>query len=66
MKKMITTKDLGALNELLTFENWMALKLKYHSESLTSKELQKEFKEMAKIHVTQHRNLLKYLKANAE
>jgi hypothetical protein len=66
MKKMITTKDLGAINELLTFENWMALKLIYHSDLLTNKELKKEFKEMAKSHISHHKNLLKYLKANAE
>lgn len=66
MKKMVSTKDLGALNELLTFENWMTLKLLYHSEFLTNKELKKDFEEMAKVHASQHKNLLKYLKANAE
>ena len=61
MSKQVTTKDLMALNELMTFENWMALKLLNYSKETTSTNLKNEFKKMAKIHAMNHKNLLNYL-----
>ncbi len=66
MKKEITTKDLLALNELMTFENWMATKMKNYEEMASEKQLQKMFGEMAQIHLENHSKLLDYLKTNTE
>jgi len=65
MKKEITTKDLMALNELMTFENWMAVKMKLYSEQATEKTLKTMFKNMASKHLENHCKLLNYLKTNA-
>lgn len=62
---MITTKDLGALNELMTFENWMALKLQGYSKEISNGELKKQFSDMAGIHIEQHAELLNYLKTES-
>jgi hypothetical protein len=58
---MITTKDLMALNELMTFENWFAVKLVTHSKALTGNPLKKQFVDMAKAHADQHKALLNFL-----
>lgn len=63
---MITTKDLGSLNELMTFENWMALKLYEYSKQLSNSELKSQFSSMAKVHASQHEALLNYLKKEYE
>lgn len=65
MKKEITTKDLMALNEMMTFENWIATKMKFLSEQSTSKAHKTMFLDMAKAHYNHHEKLLEYLKANA-
>ena len=65
MNKEITTKDLMALNELMTFENWMSTKMKLYSELATEKSLKTMFKDMAKKHLENHTKLLDYLKSNA-
>jgi len=65
MKKEITTKDLSALNELMTYENWIASKMQLYSEITTSNKLKKEYKDMANKHAILHKNLLNYLNSNA-
>lgn len=65
MKNMITTKDLGALNELMTFENWMTIKLVDFSKTVSNSELKSFCSEMAKEHAANHEALLTYLKTNA-
>lgn len=64
MKKEITTKDLMSLNELMTFENWMAIKMKACSETcvIGQKDI---FLEFADLHAENHQKLLKYLERNA-
>ena len=66
MKKEITTKDIMALNELMTFENWMATKMNMFYENATEKALKTMFKEMAIKHLESHDKLLNYLKTNAK
>lgn len=63
MKKEITTKDLMALNELMTFENWIAVKLKACSETCASGQ-KNMFLEFADLHAENHKKLLKYLEKN--
>ena len=65
MKKEITTKDLMALNEMMTFENWMATKMKFCSQAAAEKPLKTMFADMAQKHLENHSKLLAYLKANA-
>ena len=65
MKKEITTKDLLALNEMMTFENWMATKMKFCSQAVSEKPLKTMFADMAQKHAENHGKLLAYLKANA-
>ena len=65
MKKMLTTKDLMALNELMTFENWMATKMKFCEQAVNEKTLKAMFKEMANKHLENHSKLLAYLSLNA-
>ncbi len=62
---MITTKDLGALNELMTFENWMAIKLIEYSKMISNDTLKDSFAQMAEVHVAHHQALLEYLEAKA-
>lgn len=64
MKKEITTKDLMALNELMTFENWMATKMKFLSEMTEDRSLKNMFGNMASMHFENHKKLLKYLENN--
>lgn len=66
MKKEITTKDLMALNELMTFENWMATKMKFCQETVTDRTLKNMFGNMANMHLENHKKLLKYLETNME
>ena len=66
MKKEITTKDLMALNELMTFENWMATKMKFCAETVREKPLKTVFKDMANKHLENHGKLLAYLQANGQ
>ena len=65
MKKEITTKDLMALNEMMTFENWLATKMKFCSQAVSEKPLKTMFADMAQKHLENHGKLLAYLKANA-
>ncbi len=65
MKKEITTKDLMALNELMTFENWIATKMQFCAESVTTKSLKTMFTEMAQSHCNNHKKLLEYLQNNS-
>ena len=65
MKNTITTKDLMALNELMTFENWMAVKMKQYSLLATEKSLKTMFKSMATAHCENHRKLLNFLTTNS-
>jgi hypothetical protein len=65
MDKKITTKDLMALNELMTFENWIACKMLNYSKLVSSSKLKKEFEMMAQTHAVHHKNLLNYLKTNS-
>lgn len=66
MKKEITTKDLMALNELMTFENWMAIKMKGCHDCSDDRTLKTMFKDMAKKHSEHHAKLLNYLRTNME
>lgn len=66
MKKDITTKDLMALNELMTFENWIAVKLKQYSGLSIEKNTANLFATMAQAHYDNHNKLLSYLKSNAQ
>lgn len=66
MKKEITTKDLMALNELMTFENWLAVKLKNYSLMAVEKSTANLFKTMAQVHYSNHEKLLSYLESNAQ
>lgn len=66
MKKEITTKDLMALNELMTFENWIATKMKFCSENVIDRTLKNVFKDMAGKHLENHKKLLKYLQTASE
>lgn len=66
MKKQITTKDLQSLNELMTFENWIALKLSNFSKQISNTELKTHFSKMAKMHSMHHKNLLNYLSTNVD
>ena len=63
---MITTKDLMSLNEMMTYENWMATKMKFCEQAVSEKPLKTMFKSMADEHKANHAKLLNYLKANAE
>ena len=65
MKNEITTKDLLALNELMTFENWIAVKMLNISDEISSDKLGNQFREMAKIHATHHKNILDYVTSNS-
>jgi len=66
MKKEITTKDLQSLNELMTFENWIAVKLINFSKQISNAELKEQFSKMAEMHITHHKNLLNYLSTNVQ
>lgn len=66
MKKEITTKDLMALNELMTFENWMSIKMQFCSENVENNSLKKLFANMACAHCQNHAKLLKYLETNSQ
>lgn len=66
MKKEITTKDIMALNELMTFENWIATKMNMYYEQATDRSLKNMFKEMAVKHLESHTKLLNYLENNAK
>ena len=61
---MLTTKDLMALNELMTFENWIAIKMKQYSTLSTDKTIKSMFKTMATTHSANHLKLLNCLKTN--
>ena len=65
MKNQLTTKDLMALNELMTFENWIATKMKQYEVQSTDKNLKSMFKLMANAHLQNHNKLLSCLKTNA-
>ncbi|MDD3397262.1 MAG: hypothetical protein PHR96_01815 [Clostridia bacterium] len=65
MKNEITTKDLLALNELMTFENWIAVKMLNISDEISSDRLGNQFREMAKIHAMHHKNILDYVTSNS-
>lgn len=64
MKNRITTKDLGSLNELMTFESWMALKLASYAETIEDEKFASQFRSMSKVHKDHHKGLLDYLKSN--
>ena len=64
MKKEITTKDLMALNEMMTFENWMATKMKLCCQMTNDRSLKNMFCDMANVHLENHKKLLKYLETN--
>lgn len=64
MKKEITTKDLLALNELMTFENWIAVKMLDFSDQVSNDKLKSHFREMAKVHALHHKNILDYVSSN--
>lgn len=66
MEKEFTTKDLMALNELLTFENWMAVKMKACAECVKAATLKTMFSEMAQKHLDNHSKLLNQLEKNGE
>ena len=65
MQKELTTKDLMALNELMTFENWMSGKMKLFSQTASEQNLKTMFKSMATKHMENHKKLLEFLKANS-
>ncbi len=65
MEKELTTKDLMALNELMTFENWMATKMVVCAENSKEKPLITMYKTMAQKHLENHTKLLDYLTKNA-
>jgi len=61
MSEQITTKDLQSLNELMTFENWLAIKMKYFSEMMECEKLKTTFVKMAGTHLEHHKALLNFL-----
>ncbi len=61
MVKDLTTKDLMALNEMMTFENWMSTKMKACSDATTDKTQKTMFLDMAKKHYENHNKLLTLL-----
>lgn len=65
MKDIITTKDLMALNEMMTFENWIALKMNFCSSAVSDKALTTMFKNMSKEHFENHNKLLNYLQSKS-
>lgn len=66
LKHPITTKDLGALNELIIFEQWAATKYKFLQELTNDSDCQKLFKKLCKEHEIRRDSMLKYLKSNAK
>lgn len=66
MKKEITTKDIMALNELMTFENWIATKMNMFYENETDRSLKSMYKDFALKHLESHTKLLNYLTTNAK
>lgn len=66
MKKDITTKDLQSINELMTFENWITIKMLHYSKQISNEKLKNHFCKMAKTHASHHKNLLDYLCSNSD
>ena len=64
--EQLTTKDLMALNELMTFENWIATKMQACAGCGDESSVKKMFCEMAKSHFDSHSKLLAYLTKNTE
>lgn len=62
MEQEFTTKDLMALNEIMTFENWMAVKMKACAGCVKDASVKKMFCEMANMHYENHNKLLCFLK----
>ncbi len=62
METELTTKDLMALNELMTFENWMSVKMKACSTCVNDKQIKTMFENMADKHYENHSKLLETLK----
>lgn len=64
MELEITTKDLMAMNELMTFENWIAIKMRACADCVSDDSLKTMFKDMAKKHYENHKKLHSYLEQN--
>lgn len=62
----ITTKDLMTLNELMTFENWISIKMRACADCVSDNSLKSMFKDMAKKHYENHVKLHNYLEQNSE
>ena len=66
MKNPITTKDLGALSELMLFEKWAAVKFEMFESWVEDAELKKMFKSIYQKHQSRAQALLDYLIQNKE
>lgn len=64
MKNKLTTKDLGALNELILFEQWAATKFRHWYDMLEDENLKELFAEICISHNKRHDKLMEYLESN--
>ena len=66
MKNPITTKDLGALNELMIFEQWISTKFRMLYDHTDDEVLQDMFQNLCLDHAQRREMLFKYLQDNAK
>ena len=66
MKHPITTKDLGALNELMIFEQWAATKFRLLYDRTEEESIKTFFQEICLSHSARREDLYAYLKNNAK
>jgi hypothetical protein len=66
MKKIeLTTKDLGALKELITFEQWAATKFKHYFDMIEEEDLKELFESISIAHSERRDALMEFLTTNA-
>lgn len=66
MKNTITTKDLGALNELMIFEQWAATKFRHWYDFIEDENLKELFANACISHNERHDFLFDYLTTNSK
>lgn len=66
MKNPITTKDLGIVHELCTYEQWAATKFHFLYELTDDQTVKNMFKQYALEHGARHDALYQYLKSNGK
>ena len=65
MKNPITTKDLGALHELMVYEQWASTKFKMLEELTDDPAIKTMFKNICLKHGTRFDSLYNYLTTNS-